>query len=315
MAGDWIRMRTNLRRHPKVIAMSRRLASDRRFMDWWSDPGRVTCRDSVTEIVTFENVTRVTVCGLLELWGSVNTVVKDDLVIPYMALIDIDDITGIPGFGGALEAVGWVREDDSDDVQGLVFPNFGEFNTPDANRKKAKSDAERAREYRARKRAETDRHETSQNVTKNHEKSRGEEKRREDIEQPPISPEDENQSGKRKRSAIGIQRYLDDCKRAGTPPISETSAAIRYADETGIPREFMRLCFFEFVERNQTSGKRYTDWPKAFLNCVRGGWYKLWWLDGEEYQLTSAGKQAQLKHSRRLNGSGSDGEGQEAAHG
>lgn len=186
MAGDWIKMRTGIRRHPKVIAMARRLSKDTEFMAWWSGSRNVTLRDSVTEIVTFENVTRVTVCGLLEVWGSLNAVMKDDNHIPFMALSDIDDIAGIPSFGAALAAVGWVCGVDDETGEGLVFPNFGEFNTPDSERPKAKSDAQRAKEYRERKRleaekaAEAARHESSQNITENHASSRGEEKSRED---------------------------------------------------------------------------------------------------------------------------------------
>lgn len=173
MAGDWIKMRTNLRRHPRVIAMARQLAFDREFMNWWTDPQQMTCRDAVTEVVTFENVTRVTVCGLLEVWGAVNAVIKSSEAVDFMTIMDLDDIAGIPGFGVAMEAVGWVSEDDDN---GLIFNNFSEFNTPDSERKKPKSDAQRAKEYRERKKLEAQEKSasrTSQNVT-----GRREEKRR-----------------------------------------------------------------------------------------------------------------------------------------
>lgn len=176
MAGDWVKMRVNLRKHPKVIAMSRCLAADRAFMDWWSNPQRYTCHENVTEIVTFENVTRVTVCGLLEVWGAINTAIKDDDTVEYMELIDIDDIAGIPGFGEAMESVGWVSVVDEEHYKGLSFPNFREFNTPDSERKKGKSDAERAREYRQRKKAEAE----QQQRHDRHGSSQGEEKRREE---------------------------------------------------------------------------------------------------------------------------------------
>ncbi|KXJ45864.1 DnaT-like ssDNA-binding domain-containing protein [Marinobacter sp. Hex_13] len=177
MAGDWIKMRTNLRRHPRVIAMARQLSFDREFMNWWTDPQQMTCRDAVTEVVTFENVTRVTVCGLLEVWGAVNAVIKSSEAVDFMTIMDLDDIAGIPGFGVAMEAVGWVSEDDEN---GLTFNNFSEFNTPDSERKKPKTDAQRAREYRERKKRNgADKEQdsaasrTSQNVTgRREEKSR-----------------------------------------------------------------------------------------------------------------------------------------------
>ncbi|MFT3992416.1 MAG: hypothetical protein QM680_13510 [Luteolibacter sp.] len=145
-------MRRGLRHDPKVIALSRHLVSRRDFMDWWSDPVRVTCHDSVTEIVTFANVTRVTVCALLDVWAALNETVKKDGVAPFMALPDIDDIAEIPGFGEAMESVGWVNEMNGG---GLEFPRFSEHNTPAKERAgSAKTDAQRAKEYRERKRDE-----------------------------------------------------------------------------------------------------------------------------------------------------------------
>lgn len=232
MAGDWIKMRTGLRRHPKVIAMSRRLAADREFMTWWSSTTRHGCEESVTEIVTFENVTRVTVCALLEVWGAINAADKGDGHVPYMQEIDIDDIAGMPGFGAAMMSVGWVRKPEGQDCQGLVFPNFSEFNTPDSRRGGAKSDAQRAREYRERKKAkeleEKERHER-------HERHGREEKRREEsIKGPqavPDTPSPEN-PGPPKRfkpptleevtaycaergNAINPQKFLDHYEAAG----------------------------------------------------------------------------------------------------
>lgn len=248
MAGDWIKMRTNIRRHPKVIAMSRHLARNRDFINWWSNPMNVTCRDSVTEIVTFEIVTRVTVSGLLELWGAINTVAKGDLHIPYMAITDLDDITGIPGFGDAMGAVGWVSDISEDSAQGLVFPNFSEFNKPESERKPAKTDAERAKEYRDRKKESsvTDQH---KNVTKksdeSHGKSRDIEKRREDIkdkDKPPLPPKgEETKKTKFNASEIDLPVSVDrdnwiswcQFRSSKRKPISEQAAKQQIAMLSG----------------------------------------------------------------------------------
>jgi hypothetical protein len=168
MAGDWIRIRRGLRQLPKTVAIARSLSANRDFMAWWAEPVQTGCRHSVTEIVTFENVTRVTACALTEIWFAINDVIGADCRIPYMELSDIDDIVGVPGFGKAMSEVGWVIPHDE---KGLVFPNFSEHNVPDKMRSQAKSAAQRAREYRARKSDE-------ERVTKRHETSRGEEKRR-----------------------------------------------------------------------------------------------------------------------------------------
>ena len=159
-------MRRGLRHDPKVIAMARELSGRRDFMNWWGDPVRVTCHEHVTEIVTFANVTRVTVCALLDVWASLNNTLAEDGKAPFMCLQDIDDIAEIPGFGEAMQSVGWVLE--LDDAS-LVFPNFSENNSPSKSRDgNAKSGAERAKAYRDKKKAEKEAMQTvtpSRNVT------------------------------------------------------------------------------------------------------------------------------------------------------
>ena len=170
MAVDWIKIRRGMRQWPKTVAVARHLSGSREFMNWWADPVRHACVTNVTEIVTFENVTRVTACALTELWFALNDVLGEDCHVPYMELSDIDDIVGVPGFGEAMLEVGWVAIHDE---KGLVFPNFSEHNTPNKLRTDPKSDADRAREYRERKKQ-------AERVTARHETSRPEEKRREE---------------------------------------------------------------------------------------------------------------------------------------
>ena len=179
MAGDWIKMRRGLRHDPKVIAMARTLAADRQFMAWWTDPQQMACRHIVTEVVTFANVTRVTVCGLLDVWAALNNTLSDDCTAAFMTLQDLDDIAEIPGFGNAMEQVGWVTQLETG---GLEFQNFNEHNTTAKNRPQAATAAERAKAYRDRKKAQSDAQpesaKTVTNVT-----SRHTEKRREEIVQ------------------------------------------------------------------------------------------------------------------------------------
>jgi hypothetical protein len=171
MAGEWIRLRRGIRQNPKTVAMARHLSADRRFMDWWAMPVQQSCRHTVTELVTFSNVTRVTACALAEFWGVLNDVVGDDCRVPYMAIEDIDDIVDVPGFGAAMEAVGWVVRDGE---KGLIFPNFLEHNAPQKTRPEPKTPAQRAKEYRVRKRDDW-------RVTARHGASHREEKIREEI--------------------------------------------------------------------------------------------------------------------------------------
>jgi len=148
MAGDWIKMRIGLRHDPKVIAISRYLFKSEKFVETC-----VTETRHVTERVTFGTVTRVTVCALLDVWGALNNSLGADGKAPFMSLQDLDSISEIPDFGEAMKSVGWVIDLGA---EGLMFPNFAENNSPSKSRPSvAKSDAERAREYRARKKGKS----------------------------------------------------------------------------------------------------------------------------------------------------------------
>lgn len=101
----------------------------------------------------------------------------------------------------------------------------------------------------------------------------------------------------RSRGPISVDSFLSDCKAAKEKPIPPDDPVFQYADEAGIPHEFLHLCWLEFVERNRARKKRYKSWRQAFRNCVREGWYGLWWIDSDgNYALTTKGRQAQKKH-------------------
>lgn len=93
--------------------------------------------------------------------------------------------------------------------------------------------------------------------------------------------------------AIGIKAWLERCKEDGEKPIPEGSPALRYADDAGIPPEFVALHWREFKARHAESGKRYRDWRQAFLNSVRANWYGLWLLHSDgTCMLSTKGEQA-----------------------
>ena len=105
--------------------------------------------------------------------------------------------------------------------------------------------------------------------------------------------EDESSSGK-PAGAVQIDTFIHRCKESGEKVIPEGDAVFRYAEEVGLPLEFVRLAYREFVERNRARKKRYKDWRQAFQNCVRENWYRLWWADNDgNFQLTTNGVQAQ----------------------
>lgn len=154
---QWIKIRRGLRHDPKVAAMARHLCNSPKFIEWLSMPMARIADDwnteQVTNIVTFPNVMRITVCGLVDVWASLNGTINTDGNAPYLVLDDIDEIAEIPGFGAAMEHVGWAAYSKS---QGIDFPNFTEFNSPTKPKTKLPAtDAERSRKYRAKKKEAT----------------------------------------------------------------------------------------------------------------------------------------------------------------
>jgi len=102
MAGDWIKMRSNL----------------------WDDP-------RVGRLVDLTNSSEAAVIGALYwLWSTADQHTEDG-AMPGLSLRQIDRKTGIPGFGAALCEIGWL----SDDPQGVVVQKFEEHNGTSAKRR------------------------------------------------------------------------------------------------------------------------------------------------------------------------------------
>lgn len=105
--------------------------------------------------------------------------------------------------------------------------------------------------------------------------------------------------GKPKRSAIGLPAYLKACKQQGVKPIAEDDTVFAYAEQAGIPLEFLRLHWLEFKARySLPDAKRYKDWPAVHRKSVRGNWFKLWYIAGDgNVVLTTVGEQARRVHA------------------
>lgn len=152
MAGDWIKMRVWLCRDPRVIRMADHLAGDRCFMNWLTDPVRKHCDQSAYEHVTRNVITALCVTGLLVTWGTAREQGDrdgDDLVLNHADLYTLDAMTDLPGFGEAMESVGWVccKGDDS-----ICFPKFFKENeSPEEKHKR--QNAERQARHRAKSNA------------------------------------------------------------------------------------------------------------------------------------------------------------------
>lgn len=173
MAGDWIKMRPSLLTNPKVNGMARYLENNPSVGKCLST-GFSGCME---EIVTRNVMRNVTVASLLVVWGAANEHTKDG-VFRNADLSDIDDMVGIPGFGEAMESVGWAVFDE--DVFTVTLPNFNEYNTCGGDRSgKAKTAAQRQKEYRERQKSQKDN--VTSDVTNDVTSNRREEKRREEV--------------------------------------------------------------------------------------------------------------------------------------
>ena len=175
MAGDWIKMRTDLYRDPKVCMIADLLA------DGDSDLARYVNQNMQCDMAVTRNVMRnVTVGALVSVWGVFRRRGKrvgDDLIVSGCSVFVIDDVADIPGFGEAMQAVGWVVQDG----ERIVLPRFfEEFNVDPSEEKKAQN-AERQRRYREKHKEESN---ALRNVTVASQNNAREEKRREEVNTP-----------------------------------------------------------------------------------------------------------------------------------
>lgn len=102
MAGDWIKMRSNL----------------------WDDPRVGALMDAT------DSSEATVVGGLYWLWATADQHTEDGC-LPGLTLRQIDRKTGVPGLGAALCQVGWLREA----PEGVVISKFEEHNGTSAKRR------------------------------------------------------------------------------------------------------------------------------------------------------------------------------------
>ncbi len=171
---DWIKMRTDLYRDPKVCLMADYLLRPN------GDLARYVNQNAQCNMVVTRNVIRcATVGATLSTWGVMRHRGKrngDDLVCNGVTLAVIDDISDLPGFGEAMEACGWAVQSD----EGIVFPRFfAEYNVQ-IDEKSKSSAAERQARYRANKKQKSNGNsDATRDVTSNdREEKRREEKNR-----------------------------------------------------------------------------------------------------------------------------------------
>lgn len=172
MAGDWIKMRTDLYRNPKVCVMADLLMACDGELARYIDQH---CQRTMT--VTRNVMRNVTVGALVSVWGVMRTQCKpvgDDLFCSHVTVSVIDDIAELPGLGAAMAHVGWVVESGN----GIVFPRFFADHNVDPEEASKKKNAERQARFRDRQKGDSN---ATSNVTRNVTITHREEKRREEV--------------------------------------------------------------------------------------------------------------------------------------
>ena len=106
MAGDWIKMRSNL----------------------WDDPRVASICDATN------SGEAAIIGGLYWLWASADQHTEDGLM-PGLTIRAVDRKTGIDGFGAALVAIGWAQER----AEGVQIVRFEEHNGKSAKRRCSES--------------------------------------------------------------------------------------------------------------------------------------------------------------------------------
>lgn len=120
------------------------------------------------------------------------------------------------------------------------------------------------------------------------------------IKQETVNKKQETVTNNTRRQAakkITLSEHISFAKESGIKAIPEDHRVFKYADEVGLPLDYLRLAWRKFVDYyadGQGHKKTYADWPTTFSNNVKNNYSKLWWInDNGEYQLTTAGKQAE----------------------
>jgi uncharacterized protein YdaU (DUF1376 family) len=121
-------------------------------------------------------------------------------------------------------------------------------------------------------------------------------------QKPPIAPqggENGSQASKPKTKAVTLKTFLAECGESGEAPIPEDDPVFAYAEKVGLPERFLHLAWGVFQSKYVNTSQRQSagrGWRQKFRNAVEGNWGKLWYMNGSGWELTTAGKQAELAH-------------------
>lgn len=278
MAGDWIKMRSNL----------------------WDDP-------RVARLVDLTDSSEAAVIGgLYWLWATADQHTADGFM-PGLSCRQIDRKTGVAGLGQALVDIGWIENHE----EGIFIVNFEDHNG--ASAKKRAQTAKRVANHRSGNADETPNDESSNAPSVTGALAR----EREEKEKEVIPPNPPSQGGeeptqpsaakpkRERKERCTLKSFIDRCRQVGETAISGYEPLRKYVDGVGLPMEFVQLAWDVFKAEHGPEGvngrRLQADWRRHFLNYVTKGYYRLWYADAANgtYALTTQGIQAQRLYAQK----------------
>jgi len=128
MAGDWIKWRHDLVSLPEVIRMSKILMKSEEFRDWLTPGGGGPINGQVVGDYPLRCVTAALLGVTWSASREHGQFDGDDLILVGLDPKDIDSIAQAPGFGAAMEEVGWLIYEANENR--IRLPNFKKYNAP-----------------------------------------------------------------------------------------------------------------------------------------------------------------------------------------
>lgn len=108
--------------------------------------------------------------------------------------------------------------------------------------------------------------------------------------------------GSEKAKMITLQTFLNQCEERQERPLRNYQPLWDYAAKVKLEQDLIGLAWEVFKGKfigAEVKQKKYTNWRLTFLNYLKGNYLKLWYVDENgSYQLTQAGKQAQMEHGQ-----------------
>lgn len=239
MAGEWIKMRTNL----------------------WDDP-------RVSRLCDITGQSEAAIVGaLFWLWSSADEH-SEDGVMPGLSLAGIDRKTSIKGIGAGLVEIGWL----ADHPEGVRITRFDEHNG--ASAKKRIQTAKRVAEYKARNQEETPQNEqgNASSVTPTLAMRDLEEEEEEEVSQLPISERSVEVEHSPPAQPAATARAVRGSRLPADWQLPKAWGEWALQEKPGWAADDVRRCADKFRDHwHAATGRTATkaDWQATWRNWVR----------------------------------------------